>query len=95
MPISAARNAAAYPPGPFLTSALEAYCRTVEEQATLRAKEEVPTGVCEGLHSGPPRGLVCRACHDAEVGAPFVAQVEAEIEMARKKVEELYVETLR
>lgn len=57
----------------------------MEEQATKVAKEEVPVGVCEGLHSGPARGLMCRACHDAEVGAPFEAQVIAEIEMAAQK----------
>jgi len=74
----------AYPPGPVLAMALETYVQTQEENAREKAREEVPTGVCEGLHSGPGRGLVCRACHDAEVGAPFVAQVEAEIEIARK-----------
>ena len=76
---------AAYPAGPFLAAAVETYIQTVEDKAIARTREEVPTGVCEGLHSGPPRGLVCRACHDAEVGAPFEAQVLAEIEMAKEQ----------
>lgn len=75
----------AYPPGPVLAMALETYVQTQEELARDRTKEEVPAGICEGLHSGPGRGLVCKSCHDAEVGAPFEAQVIAEIEIARAR----------
>jgi hypothetical protein len=77
---------AAYPPGEVLAMALEAYIQAQVEAAELRAKEEnVPVGVCEGLHSGPPRGLVCRACYDAERGAQMLVQVESEMEMARER----------
>ena len=78
------RIMAAYPPGPFVTQALETYIQTQVEQAVAVAKEEVPEGVCEGLHPGPPRGLVCRACYDAERGAPQLVQLMAEIEAQQK-----------
>ena len=77
---------AAYPPGEVLAMALEAYIQGQVEAAELRAKEEnVPEGVCEGLHSGPPRGLVCKACYEAERGAPILALVESEMEIARNQ----------
>lgn len=75
----------AYPPGIALLTALDTYVRTCEDTARVRARDEVATTVCEGLHAGPAQGLKCGACYQAEMGAPYVMQVEAEIEREREE----------
>ena len=73
-----------YPAGLGLVVALEAYVGTVEAQAYSKAKDEVAGTVCLGLHNGPPKGLACAACVQAEAIAPMLATVSAEIEMAKR-----------
>jgi hypothetical protein len=78
-----------YPPGPGMVMALETYCATVESRARDQGREEVrgdiAATVCQGLHASPPRGLVCEACHNAEVMAPINAQMMTELEEARDR----------
>lgn len=73
------RLLATYPMGPGLVAALAAYVRTEAEKGRATAKDEVAAGVCEGLHNGPAKGLACKACVDAERGAPMLLNVESEI----------------
>ena len=64
--------------------AIETYIRTVEANARRAAADDVAATVCEGLHNGPPQGLMCRACHAAEVNAPFETQVLADMERSKE-----------
>jgi len=73
-----------YPSGLGLVVALETYIGTAEAQAYSKAKDEVAGTVCLGLHNGPPKGLACAACVQAEALAPMVAAVSAEIEIANQ-----------
>ena len=75
----------AYPVGLSLLTALDTYVRTCEDTARIRAKDEIASTVCEGLHAGPAQGLKCGACYQAEMGAPYVMQVEAEMEREREE----------
>jgi hypothetical protein len=75
----------AYPPGLALLTALDTYIRTCEDTARSRARDEVASTVCEGLHAGPAQGLKCMACYQAEANAPYLMQVEAEIEREREE----------
>ena len=79
------RIMATYGQGPGLISAMETYCQTVEDNARQAGKADAGTTVCIGLHNGPSRGVMCRSCHDAEVNAPMLVNVEAEMEMNRER----------
>jgi hypothetical protein len=79
------RILAAYGQGPGLISALETYVKTVEDNARRDGQVDVAKEVCIGLHNGPPKGVMCSSCHDAEVNAPMMMNVEAEIEMAKER----------
>jgi hypothetical protein len=71
--------------GAGLISALETYCQTVEDKARSVGRADAGVAVCEGLHNGPSRGVMCASCHDAEVNAPMAVAVEAEMEAARER----------
>jgi len=87
------RVLAAYASGPGLVDALEVLIKTAEDAAAGRARDEVASTVCEGLHEGPAGGLKCRACYDAEQLLPMEMQVKAEMTMARQRLDdELVVE---
>ena len=79
------RILATYGQGVGLVSALETYCQTIEDNAKEAGKANAGDNVCIQLHSGPSTGLVCKACHEAEMGAQMLVQVESEMEMAREK----------
>lgn len=78
-PIS--RVLAAYPTGQGLVTALETLISTAEANARTKARDEIASTVCEGLHAGPPSGLKCRSCYEAEQLIPMEASVAAEIQM--------------
>lgn len=80
-----ARILAAYASGPGLIAALETLIKTAEDNARTRVRDELAAQVCEQLHAGPPTGLKCRACYEAESGIAMQNQVDAEIEMVRRE----------
>ena len=79
----------AYPPGTEgLVPALEAICRTAEENGAREASGKLAETVCEGLHTSPPRGLKCRSCYNAEQNMMETEKVLSEIEIANRQKDE-------
>lgn len=58
-----------YQAGPreTLVTALSILVETAAEKLRRQIKDEIAMTVCEGQHEGPPTGIVCKACHDAEL----------------------------
>lgn len=76
-----ARIMMTYPPGsPGLVVALETLCITAEQNGHSKGKQQSADDVCDGLHDGPPDGVMCRSCYNAEVG--YVEQQKIESQRA-------------
>lgn len=67
-----------YPPGPVLVQALVTYAEGVVERAKREAEQDMAQTVCQGLHDGPAKGLMCKTCYDAEQNAPGLIELEAQ-----------------
>lgn len=83
-----ARVIAAYAPGmqnPALIGALEVLCKSAEDHGRVAYRDEVASGVCEGIHEGPAEGLKCRRCYDAEQSFNDITVVEMEMENGPKE----------
>lgn len=48
-----------------LIVALEALINTAMDNAEAAKKDELAELSCQGLHSGPPAGIICKRCFDA------------------------------
>ena len=73
-----------YPPGPVLLQALVTYAEGVVERAKHEAEQDMAQTVCQGLHDGPAKGLMCRTCYDAEQNAPGIIEMEAQRQIAAR-----------
>lgn len=74
------RIVAAYQPGPMMVAALEALVGTIQQHAVAAYRDTVAQSVCEGMHEGPPTGLKCLACYEAEQQFDMQRTVQGEIE---------------
>lgn len=74
------RIVAAYQPGPMMVAALEALVQTIQQHAITTYRDTVAQSVCEGIHEGPPTGLKCLACYEAEAQFGMQQTVQGEIE---------------
>jgi hypothetical protein len=55
-----------YAPGtPSLYVAIEALVQTAMGNVKQDARDEISNEVCQNLHDGPAKGLVCKRCFDA------------------------------
>ena len=79
------RIVSAYPPGPMMVAALETLVSTIQQHAITAYKDTVAQSVCEGMHEGPPTGLKCLACYEAEQQFDMHRTVQAEIEAFAKQ----------
>ena len=77
-----------YPPGHAgLLPALAQLCHTAHSDGHKAGVDAAASKVCEGLHAGPPTGLKCRQCYEAEANFSAESQVLAEMELKRREDE--------
>lgn len=80
-----ARIVQTYQPGPAMVGALEVLVKTIQSHAVAAYRDTVAQSVCEGMHEGPPTGLKCLACYEAEQQFGMQQTVQGEIEAFAKR----------